>query len=235
MAAGDVFSPRPALGGPNIDFIGIDNYMPLSDWRDGFDHADAQAGWPAIHDRAYLQANIAGGKASTGSMPARRIGRRSSDAPRSPMARRAPWVFRYKDLRAWWSNPHFNRRAGWRAARRPHGRRSRNPSGSPNWAVPPSTGHEPAERLLRPEVLGEASRPHFSRGWRDDAIQRAYLEATLPLVGQPANNPVSRSTAAGWSMSRNAPPGPGTRGPIRSSGADRCLDGWGRTGGWATG
>jgi hypothetical protein len=34
--------------------------MPLSDWRDGYEHLDAQD-WPAIHDRGYLQSNIAGG------------------------------------------------------------------------------------------------------------------------------------------------------------------------------
>jgi hypothetical protein len=37
----------------------------------------------------------------------------------------------------------------------------------------------------------ESFTPYFSRGWRDDAIQRAYLEATLSLVGHPANNPTS--------------------------------------------
>ncbi|MFN3593012.1 MAG: glycoside hydrolase TIM-barrel-like domain-containing protein, partial [Thermaurantiacus sp.] len=33
--------------------------------------------------------------------------------------------------------------------------------------------------------------PYFSRGWRDDAIQRAYLEASFLFWGQAANNPVS--------------------------------------------
>ena len=45
----------------NVDFIGIDNYMPMSDWREGEAHADAQD-WPAIHDLEYLKANIAGGE-----------------------------------------------------------------------------------------------------------------------------------------------------------------------------
>src|SRR5690606_33313159 len=40
--SGDVyFHLDPLWSDANIDFIGIDNYMPLSDWRDGFDHADA--------------------------------------------------------------------------------------------------------------------------------------------------------------------------------------------------
>ncbi|MCA1948651.1 MAG: phage tail protein, partial [Armatimonadetes bacterium] len=37
----------------------------------------------------------------------------------------------------------------------------------------------------------ESLTPYFSRGWRDDAIQRAYLEATLLWWGQAANNPIS--------------------------------------------
>lgn len=61
--SGDVhFHLDPLWADPQIDFVGIDNYMPLSDWRDGFDHADALEGWPAIYDRAYLQGNIAGGE-----------------------------------------------------------------------------------------------------------------------------------------------------------------------------
>lgn len=37
----------------------------------------------------------------------------------------------------------------------------------------------------------ESFAPYFSRGWRDDAIQRAYLEATYLFWGKPANNPTS--------------------------------------------
>ena len=60
---GDVhFHLDPLWSDPNIDFVGIDNYMPLSDWRDGFEHLDALAGWPAVYDRAYLQSNIEGGE-----------------------------------------------------------------------------------------------------------------------------------------------------------------------------
>ena len=45
--SGDLFFHLdPLWSDDNIDFIGIDNYMPLSDWRDGPEHKDAH--WPAI-------------------------------------------------------------------------------------------------------------------------------------------------------------------------------------------
>ncbi len=111
--SGDVYFHLDTLwSDANIDFVGIDNYLPLSDWRDDFDHADALEGWPAIYDRAYLQANIAGGEGFDWFY--------ASTADRSAQIRTAitddaagkPWVFRPKDIRAWWTNPHFNRPGG---------------------------------------------------------------------------------------------------------------------------
>ncbi len=48
----------------------------------------------------------------------------------------------------------------------------------------------------QPNVLfdpksSESFTPHFSRGWRDDAFQRACLEATYLWWGTAANKPVS--------------------------------------------
>ena len=174
---------------PTIDFVGIDNYMPLSDWRDGFEHADAAEGWPAIYDRAYLQGTSRAAKASTGSMPARRTAPRRS-APRSRMARPAkPWVFRYKDLRAWWSNAHYDRPAGSRA-RHADGmgaavqadlvHRARLPGHRP--------GHQPAQRLLRPEVVGELHAA-FLAGLARRRDPARLSRGDLSLVGRGREQP----------------------------------------------
>jgi len=190
-SSGDVyFHLDPLWADPEIDFIGIDNYMPLSDWRDGFDHADAALA-PAIYDRTYLQANIAGGEGFEWFY--------SSEADRAAQVRTPitdgsaskPWVFRTKDLRSWWSNPHYNRPGGVE-------------SGSPTAWVPQSKpiwftelGCPAIDRgTNQPNVFfdpksSESVTPYFSRGWRDDAIQRAYLEATYLWWGEAANNPVS--------------------------------------------
>ena len=189
--SGDLyFHLDPLWADANIDFVGIDNYMPLSDWRDGFEHLDAQQ-WPVIYDRDYLQSNVEGGEgfdwfyANTADR---------ADQDRTLIADGAagkPWVFRYKDLRSWWSNQHFNRPGGVEG-------------GSPTAWVPQSKpfwftefGCPAVDRgSNQPNVFfdpksSESFVPYFSRGWRDDAIQRAYLEATLDYWGTPANNPVS--------------------------------------------
>ena len=189
--SGDLyFHLDPLWSDANIDFIGIDNYMPLSDWRDGFDHADAALA-RAIYDRPYLQSNIIGGEGfewfyASPSDRAAQIRTAISDG-----AAAKPWIFRFKDLRAWWHNPHFNRPSGIE-------------SGIPTTWVPQSKpiwftelGCPAIDRgPNQPNVFfdpksSESFTPYFSRGWRDDAIQRAYLEATYLFWGFAANNPTS--------------------------------------------
>ncbi len=190
--SGDVFFHLdPLWADANVDFIGIDNYLPLSDWRDGTGHLDAVAGWPAVHDRAYLQSNIEGGE--------RYDWYYTTDADRDAQIRTTildgtygkPWVFRPKDIRNWWSNAHRNRRGG-------------NPLLQPTEWVPQSKpihftefGCPAIDRgANQPNVFfdpksSESAVPHFSRGWRDDAIQRSHLEATALYWADAANNPTS--------------------------------------------
>lgn len=189
---GDVFFHLDPLWAHSaITFVGIDNYMPLSDWRDGWSHADAAAGWPAVQDRTYLQANVEGGEgfdwfyASAGARAAQ------IRTPITDGAAGKPWVFRYKDLRAWWSNQHRNRPGGVE-------------SGTPTAWVPESKpivfteyGCPAVDRgSNQPNVFfdpksSESFLPFHSRGWRDEAVQRAYFEAILLWWGNPARNPVS--------------------------------------------
>ncbi|SEN64057.1 Putative phage tail protein [Loktanella fryxellensis] len=189
--SGDVyFHLDPLWSDANINFIGIDNYMPLSDWRDGFDHADASLA-PAIYDGAYLQSNITGGEGFDWFYASALDRTTQTRTPIMDGAAAKPWVFRFKDLRAWWSNPHFNRPGGLE-------------SGTPTAWVPQSKpiwftelGCPAIDRgTNQPNVFfdpksSESFTPYFSRGWRDDAIQRAYLEATYLFWGAAANNPTS--------------------------------------------
>ncbi|WP_019956696.1 baseplate multidomain protein megatron [Yoonia vestfoldensis] len=189
--SGDVFFHLdPLWADANIDFIGIDNYMPLSDWRDGFDHADASLA-PAIYDRSYLQSNITGGEGFDWFYASLADRAAQVRTPITDGAAAKPWVYRFKDLRSWWQNPHFNRPGGVE-------------SGTPTAWVPQSKpiwftelGCPAIDRgTNQPNVFfdpksSESFEPHFSRGWRDDAIQRAYLEATYLFWGAAVNNPTS--------------------------------------------
>ncbi|MFU8899922.1 MAG: baseplate megatron protein TIM-barrel domain-containing protein, partial [Roseinatronobacter sp.] len=110
--SGDVyFHLDPLWADASITFIGIDNYMPLSDWRDGFDHADAALA-PAIYDRTYLQSNITGGEGFDWFYASAADRAAQTRTPITDGGEGKPWVFRFKDLRAWWQNAHFNRSGG---------------------------------------------------------------------------------------------------------------------------
>jgi hypothetical protein len=185
------FHLDPLWASPNIDFIGIDNYQPLSDWRDGDDHADAAAGWSSIYQTAYLQANVEGGEGFDWfyASPADRDAQVRT--PITDGAHGKPWVFRYKDLRGWWSNQHFNRPGGTEAG--------------------PATAWVPGSKPFRfteagtaavdrstnqPNVFvdpksSESFLPYFSRGWPDEALQRRYAEALIGYWADPANNPAA--------------------------------------------
>jgi len=102
-----------------------------------------------------------------------------------------PWVFRPKDIRAWWSELHYNRPGGVESGTQT----AWGPQSKPIWFT--ETGCPAIDRgSNQPDAVfdpksSESATPHFSRGWRDDAIQRAHLEATYLFWGTPANNPVS--------------------------------------------
>lgn len=183
------FHLDPLWADPNVDFVAIDNYMPASDWRDGEEHADA--GWGSIYNPAYLKANIAGGEgfdwyydSPEGEAAQRRL-------PIADGAYGEPWVFRYKDLKSWWSNLHFDRPGGVRST-------------SPTAWLPQSKplrfteygcaavdkGSNQPNRFIDVKS-SESGLPKYSTGRRDDLVQMQYLLAMSDFWSDPANNPVS--------------------------------------------
>ncbi|MEO1105615.1 MAG: glycoside hydrolase TIM-barrel-like domain-containing protein, partial [Pseudomonadota bacterium] len=110
-AGGDVsFHLDQVWANPNVDFIAIDNYWPLSDWRDG-SHAD-EALAEHVHDTAYLAGNVAGGEGYDWYYASDQDRVAQVRSPISDGAYGKDWVFRYKDLANWWSNLHYDRVAG---------------------------------------------------------------------------------------------------------------------------
>ena len=189
--SGDVFFHLdPLWADDTIDFIGIDNYMPLSDWRDGTDHLDAQHS-DSIYALDYLAGNVAGGEGFDWyyhSPEARAAQRRT---PITDGAHGEPWVYRYKDLRGWWENLHHNRIGGARAAE-PTGWL---PGSKPIWfteygcaAVDKGTNQPNKFLDLK---SSESSLPRYSSGARDELMQMQYLRAVADHWRDPAHNPVS--------------------------------------------
>jgi len=188
------FNLDPLWSDVNIDFVGIDNYMPLADWRDGTGHRDA-AEYASIYDPAYLSANIRGGEDYDWYYA--KLADRDAQA-RTPITDGLgkPWVWRAKDVWSWWSNPHYDR---------PDGGESSTPTA---W-VPQSKpirftelGCPAVDKgANQPNVFydpksSESLFPYYSSGVRDDLIQRRFLEAHLCYWSDPANNPVSSVTHA---------------------------------------
>lgn len=195
--SGDVyFHLDPFWADVNVNFIGIDNYMPLSDWRDGDAHLDA-AQAPAIYDLGYLKGNIRAGEGFNWYYANESDRQSQTRTPITDSAYGKDWVFRYKDLWGWWENTHFNRPGGVESAIATEW----VPQSKPFWfteigcpAVDKGT-NEP-NRFIDVKS-SESGAPHFSSGRPDDLIQRRYLQAMYQFW-DPANpeyavgsNPVS--------------------------------------------
>lgn len=181
------FHLDPLWADQNIDFIGIDNYMPLSDWRDGRDHADAD--WGSIYDLDYLRANIAGGEGYDWYYHSAEAGAAQIRTPITDGAYDEPWVFRFKDLRNWWDNAHHERVNGVRS----EVATDWEPGSKPFWftelgcaAIDKGT-NEPNKFL--DQKSSESSVPKYSNGARDDLIQKQYLRAMNSYWADPNNNP----------------------------------------------
>ncbi len=176
-----IFNMDPLWSDPNIDFIGIDNYLPISDWRDGSPNIDADPvlGPFTIYDKTYLQANIEGGEDYSWyyATAADRVAQNRTSIVDT--AKNKPWVFRQKDIRNWWANPHFSRPGGVEEASGtaylPQGKSIR----FTEFGCPAVDKGPNQPNVFYDPKSSESSLPYFSLGSKDDPVQRAYLEAML--------------------------------------------------------
>ncbi|MFD2175186.1 baseplate multidomain protein megatron [Rhodobacter lacus] len=182
------FHLDPLWADANIDFVGIDNYLPLSDWRDGEDHLDA--GWGAIYNLDYLQANIEGGEYYDWYYAAPEHRAAQIRTPITDGDHGEPWIWRAKDLRSFWEQEHFERVGGVRAS----APTAWQPRSKPIWftemgCAAVDKGTNQPNKFLDPKS-SESALPWFSDGRRDELIQMQYLRAMLDYW-QGARNPVS--------------------------------------------
>lgn len=190
--SGDVrFHLDPLWADAALDFVGVDYYPPLTDWREGEGHADARAGFEGPHDPAYLASRITAGEAFDwyyASISARAAQVRT---PITDGAYGEPWVFRPKDLQGWWSHPHHDRPGGVRSAAPTGWTPGLKPMRLTEFGCPAVDKGANSPNLFYDPKSAESALPPFSTGVRDDLGQRRALEAVLAHFDDPANNPAS--------------------------------------------
>lgn len=178
---------------PDIDYVGLDWYPPMGDWRSGEDHADAAFG--SEGERDYLIANVAGGEAYDwyyADADARAAQERSAI---TDGAYDEPWVFRQKDVRSWWSAAHHERTDGVRSETQTDWTPCMKPVRFVEFGCPAVDRGANQPNVFYDPKSSESALPHFSGGTRDDLIQRRAIEAFCAFWVDPANNPVSNAYA----------------------------------------
>ena len=178
--SGDVLFPLDALwASADVDFVGIDWYPPMGDWRSGAEHLDALAGYAGPDDPDYLAFQIAGGEAFDWYYANQADRDAQVRTPIADTAQGEHWLFRQKDLAGWAGALHYPRPGGVRAT------------------MP--TGWVPGSKPVRLSEIGfgavdkggnapnlfydpkstESALPPYSSGARDDVFQRRALAVTL--------------------------------------------------------
>ena len=185
------FPLDPLWASDDIDYIGLDWYPPLTDWRDGGDHLDAAFGGNDGRDPSYLASRIMGGEAYDWYYADNTDRNAQIRTPIKDIAYGRDFIFRQKDIKNWWSNPHYNRHNGvlsalptaWQARSKPIrfvelGCAAINKGGN-------------APNLFQDPKSSESALPPFSNGLRDDAVQSACLQAYYEHFAQIEHNPIS--------------------------------------------
>ena len=190
--AGDdlVFHLDPLWADANVDYVGIDWYPPLGDWREGDGGVDA-ARHPGPDDPAYLAGQVAGGEGFDWFYADAADRAAQARTPIQDTAHGEPWVFRPKDLTGWWSNLHHDRPGGVRAANATAWVPGMKPVRLTEFGCAAVDRGGNAPNLFQDPKSAESGLPPSSTGSRDDRMQRRALEAVLGHFADPAHNPVS--------------------------------------------
>ena len=102
-----------------------------------------------------------------------------------------PWVFRPKDLLGWWSHAHHERIGGVRQAAPTAWVPGMKPIRLSEFGCAAVDRGGNAPNLFQDPKSTESHLPPASTGARDDAVQRAALEAVLAHFDKAGNNPLS--------------------------------------------
>lgn len=178
---GHWFHLDPLWSSAGIDVVGVDNYLPMSDWRDGTQHLDYDGvnGPVSVYEPDYLASQIEGGELYDYFYASQADRDAQIRTPITDGAYGKPWVFRNKDFRNWWLNQHYNR-PGYVEDAAPTGW---VPASKPIWftefGVPAIDKGTNQPNVFYDPKSSENAFPYYSTGLRDDFIQRVGAETTL--------------------------------------------------------
>lgn len=168
----------PLWSDTNIDYVGIDNYLPITDWREGDDHLDAKEGWSSIYDYGYLKSRMEGGEYYDWYYASWEDRVAQVRTPIVDSAYGKDWVYRQKDFRSWWANSHVNRISGAETTASAWVPNSKSIVFTELGCSAVDKGpNQP--NLFVDTKSSESGFPYFSTQYRDVLIQRAFLESYL--------------------------------------------------------
>jgi hypothetical protein len=224
-----IFNMDPLWSSPHIDFIGIDNYLPISDWRDGAGHLDYDAvnGPVSIYDKDYLASNIEGGEyydwfyASTAD---RNNQVRTTITDGDPA--NEPWIYRQKDIRNWWQNAHHHRPGGARVSSSTSWTASSKPVWFTELGAPAIDKATNQPNVFYDPKSSESFFPYHSSGQRDDLIQRLYLEVSLAYWRDNGGAMIDPANMFIWTWDARPFPAYPKRTDVWSDGAQWVLGHW---------
>jgi len=185
-----IFHLDPVWADPDIDYVGIDWYPPLADWREGDGGLDAED-FAGPDDVEGLAAQVAGGEGFDWFYASVEDRAAQARTPIVDAAHGEDWVFRAKDLKGWWSHAHHDRPGGARKSTPTDWVAGMKPVRLTELGCPAVDRGGNAPNLFSDPKSAEGSLPPFSTGARDDRMQRRALEAVLAHFAEPANNPPS--------------------------------------------
>lgn len=170
----------------NVDFVGVDWYPPVGDWRSGTNHLDAEAGYLSADDPAYLLDQMTGGEAFDWFYASDSDRDLQIRTPINDTAHAEHWVFRQKDLLGWWNAAHHERPNGARAATSTAWVPASKPIRLSEIGFPALDSGGNSPNLFFDPKSSESAFPPYSTGERDDLYQRAALDVALNFwQGQP--------------------------------------------------
>lgn len=189
--SGDLyFHLDPLWSDTEIDFVGVDNYVPLSDWRDEPGHLDAQDA-ENIYDLEYLKSNIAGGEGYDWYYASQYDRDTQNRSVISDGAYGEDWIYRYKDFEGWWGHAHYNRIAGVRQSTPTDWVAQSKPIWFTELGCPAIDKGTNQPNVFLDVKSSESAVPHYSNGASGSYLQRQYLTAMHSYWGDTKNNPVS--------------------------------------------